>query len=1530
MYEGYRPAVAWIGLKSFAAPSTAMDPIVATLPSLTDSCATLSLIDADIVAKYLHVPISRKSVAVNGLGSNRTVGLVVMSFVILAQQGDDPRPVIMHFKHEFHIVNGFAPGLILGLDFLHPHRMKVDLAGARVTMPDDYWFVVQCLEATGLNSKHIDNVYRTTRQLTNSMAPEIPEHRQGEQSGPDNAAPSGAPVLVADGRTAGGGQTSSHDKRTTVEDVPEPPQTPPRRPSSRDKRTTVEDVPEPPQVRPQRPRRPRSKNKARASAWTASAETPPAPSKPREYALICKTSQVVPPRSEAFVPVRWDVTPPKGKPLFASRAAWVDEAQNQCFVISAALVDQDTSVLTVLNPGDKEVIVPSHMPLTEATDDVTAIRHGGPRKQFTTGPSKWSSKRKRAASESSEPGTKPPPATAKKSGTKPSTPTAAGTDAKAFVAEAAFAGDDSRPPDLRKAAAEESSIKVDDIFHIGVPSGHTEPPPSIVALLREFKDCFSLDGAPGKVQGPQFEIQLEEGATLHPEAPRRVSPEKREVIDATIDQLLEWGVIEPSNSRTSYPVLLVRQGEKWRFCVDYRGLNKMTVTDKYPLPRADDIFEALAGASYYSILDAVKGYHQLEVHPDDRFKTAFTCHRGLFHYTRIPFGLKNAPAFFQRFMDSVLGSLRWNCAMVYIDDIVIYTADLEQHESALRTLLEATRSVGLRYDPKKCHFALSSLKLLGRHISTQGVSVLPDRALAIKELSGPLDTVEKVQRFLGLMNFYRQFIPRFAQVAAPLQEAIKGMRYEPSNKGGADLVLPSGERTKASKVPVEWTEARQKSFIALKEALARATTLAYPDFLKRYFLYVDSSQEGFAVALHQQHVRELPPLKDEADGIVMAAIAGVDLDDGWLEQLKQHQREDPTWTTIIGRLREDVPVQGYALVNDILVRTSDDRICLPKALFRRALDEAHQGHYGVRTTQRNLEARFWHPRIAETIRSYVKHCPVCVRTRVLRRTGHASEGQIEHIGVPYHTISVDLIMGLPSVNGIEACLILVCCFTKAVQLRPMPAPVTAMDVAHAIEDMVVRNGWQPKRLISDHDHLIIGDVGRRLAERLGMTLTPTAPYHHQANPSERYVKTVECVLRALCLDKPPTAWLDHVGAAELTINSTINSVTGYAPFDLLYIHRPHLLQRLQEHQGVGAIEEQWSFSAARVQQAAQAVRKATLEQHGRYNRTRAPLPALTAGDKVMVRIKDRPLKASRLNTKIDPELQGPFKVKEVLSDHRVLIDLPASMEVEPLFDASQLQIVPEDDADGRPGLPAATDDTDGKWEPQFILKERMFNNRHKQYLVKWRDSGIHEWMFESDLLEDGCADLINEWQEQQEGMGTPPLDSRRAAQAHVVMAKRPSPSENDPHIAGISDAPGCDSALDALTRPVHRPQIVIRDGRRFLITERPVAFSSKATVGNEKKLVALELEAEGLLWAFNKLPHLLKGAQITVVTDHQPLGPVLTAPSHQEYSERLNRIRAALAPYIHNFVFVYKKGITHVNVDALSRLPTTSTAATGL
>lgn len=456
------------------------------------------------------------------------------------------------------------------------------------------------------------------------------------------------------------------------------------------------------------------------------------------------------------------------------------------------------------------------------------------------------------------------------------------------------------------------------LFDISDAYGRPGSPPSCIStLLTSRQDAFSFDGRPGIVDSVRIPIHTDDDK-LFASPPHHVGPHKRQIIDASISQLLEWDVIEPSTSRVSYPVVLVHQHDKWRFCVDYRQLNIATIGEVYPMTRSDAIFDTLHGKRVFSILDAARGYHQLPVAESDRWKTAFITHRGLFQFKRMPFGLRNAPLQFQRFMDSVLGSLRWTAALVYIDDILVFSADIDSHANHLRVLLDSAISVGLRFNPSKCHFAYPSLKVLGHRVSTDGLSILDDRAAAIQELATPR-TLKELWHILGTFGYYRQYIPKFAIIAAPLTRLTKGTRFEKLPDG--TWQPPEISSASSSKAVLEgWGPDQDDAFSSLKEALSSPPTLAFPDFTLPFIVYVDASHDGMAACLHQPFLPacDLPSAARPVSpsGLVMASAHpsfSFDFAEEEFNTLRDDLQNDRVFSHVYKQLTDGIPPLRIAL-----------------------------------------------------------------------------------------------------------------------------------------------------------------------------------------------------------------------------------------------------------------------------------------------------------------------------------------------------------------------------------------------------------------------------------------------------------------------------------------------------------------------------------------------------------------------------------------------------------------------------------------
>ena len=302
-------------------------------------------------------------------------------------------------------------------------------------------------------------------------------------------------------------------------------------------------------------------------------------------------------------------------------------------------------------------------------------------------------------------------------------------------------------------------------------------------LLRKHRIMFAgSEGKLGEVKAPEFEMSIEVDETnLRSQQFYRISPRKRKLIKEAIEKLESLGVIEPSKSPFASPVIVVMQHGKPRFYVDLREVNAKTITDKYALSRQDVIFASLGDCLFFTGLDNNKGYHQLRVGKESRKYTAFvTEDHGFWQFIRIPFGLKNAPAHFQRVVDIILRRFRWDFVLIYIDDIIIYSKTWEDHLKHVHQVFSILAEIGFTVDEKKCHFGYEDLKLLGHQISRLNLATQEEKVTAITALIFST-MVQEVLVTMGQFNYYRSFIERYAEIAESITSEL-GLQKKQENR----------------------------------------------------------------------------------------------------------------------------------------------------------------------------------------------------------------------------------------------------------------------------------------------------------------------------------------------------------------------------------------------------------------------------------------------------------------------------------------------------------------------------------------------------------------------------------------------------------------------------------------------------------------------------------------------------------------------------------------------------------------------------
>uniref|UniRef100_A0A158P4N7 RNA-directed DNA polymerase n=1 Tax=Tetranychus urticae TaxID=32264 RepID=A0A158P4N7_TETUR len=320
------------------------------------------------------------------------------------------------------------------------------------------------------------------------------------------------------------------------------------------------------------------------------------------------------------------------------------------------------------------------------------------------------------------------------------------------------------------------------------------------------------------------------------QSPYSQSAQKREITKQIINELLRDGIIVDSFSPWCSPVVLVsKKTGDWRMCVDYRKLNAITVKDSYPIPNINVSLDALQGSEYFSLLDLRSGYHQVELAPEDRQKSAFVTSFGMYEYVTMPFGLCNAPATFQRLMNCCLGGLKYKCCLVYIEDIIVFSKTIKEHLERLEAVFDSLRRAGLTLKPDKCFFFKKKILYLGHIISAAGQEPDPEKIRAVKNFPVPV-TLKDIRAFVALCSYYRKFIKDFAKIAQPLTQLTK------------------------KEVPFIWGPTQIEAFEYLKNCLVKAPVLAHYNHMLETQLRTDASDIGLGAILLQKHENKWKPV----------------------------------------------------------------------------------------------------------------------------------------------------------------------------------------------------------------------------------------------------------------------------------------------------------------------------------------------------------------------------------------------------------------------------------------------------------------------------------------------------------------------------------------------------------------------------------------------------------------------------------------------------------------------------------------------
>lgn len=919
----------------------------------------------------------------------------------------------------------------------------------------------------------------------------------------------------------------------------------------------------------------------------------------------------------------------------------------------------------------------------------------------------------------------------------------------------------------------------------------------IQVIIDRYKVIFEKlpNGLPPE-RAVDHHIDLEPGAKPPFLPIYHMSPLELEELKRQLVELIEKGYIQPSKSPYGAPVLFVpKKNGKLRFCVDYRALNKITVKNRYPLPRIDELLDRLQGAQYFSKLDLQSGYHQIRIAPEDVPKTAFRTRYGHYEWKVLPFGLTNAPATFQGLMNDILRPYLDDFVVVYLDDICIYSKTPEEHLEHLEKVLAVLKEHKLYVGLDKCTFGVEEMEFLGHIVGKDGIKVDPKKVEAVKDWPTPR-TVKGVRSFLGFTGYYRRFIRHYAHKALPLTELTKQ-----DNRW-------------------RWSSKEQAAFEELKEALTTAPVLVSPNPMLPYEVYTDASNFALGAVLLQNQGKGLQPVAylsrklsnternypigdKEMLGIFWALtewrcylegasfkVNSDHLNHTWFQSKKNLTRRQTKWSQWLESYYSGVEIkykEGKDNLSDALSRRADlyslttvstselldrisagyerdeyyekpmpwltnidgvwflgDRIAVPKdmelrqEIIRECHDSPSSGHMGITKTLQRVAQRFWWPHMGRSIYAYVKACPSCQRNKSSNLRPGGLLQPIPTPAVKWEHITMDLITDLPKTkSGYDAVVTFVDRLSKQVHFAPTTKTVDAPGLAKIFRHTVYKYHGMPRAIISDRDDRFLSQFWQALFAVLGTELKFSTAYHPQSDgQSERANRTLEEYLRHFVSPRQDD-WDEYLDLAEFAINDSVNPSTGYTPFFMAYGENPHTALDLTTEAMVPRAQDFAQEIVDVVNHAKAKLEEAHMRQAEQANKRRREV-TFQVGDKVRLSTANLQL-PSTMSKKLVARYLGPFMVEKVVSPVAYKLKLPKSLRIHPVFHVSLLQPWHKDTVftshvDTAASHPPPVVPEDDQYLVEALLDKR--NSRGKvEYLVRWKGYGPEDdmWRPASDI-----------------------------------------------------------------------------------------------------------------------------------------------------------------------------------------------------